>query len=122
MRYLIDANLSPRVATELTELGFDSMHVANIDLLRATDETIFQRAAQDNFVIITADTDFSALLALGHGAKPSVVQLRHISERSVDEHIAILFANLPTVLDDLDRGAIVSLSPTRLAVRDLPIS
>lgn len=31
-------------------------------------------------------------------------------------------ANLPTVSDDLESGAVVSLSPTRLAVRDLPIT
>lgn len=121
MRFLVDANLSPRVARASSDRGFESTHVADIGLLRASDEAIFERAAQDNSVIITADSDFAALLALGHGAKPSVVQLRHLSERSVDEHIDMLVANLPSVIDDLGRGAIVSLSPTRLAVRDLPI-
>lgn len=121
MKFLVDANLSPRVARTLTGRGFESTHVADIGLLTASDEAIFERAAQDNSVIITADSDFAALLALGHGAKPSVVQLRHLSERSVDEHIDMLVANLPSVIDDLGRGAIVSLSPTRLAVRDLPI-
>jgi len=32
-----------------------------------------------------------------------------------------LLANLPTIAEDLERGMVVSLSPTRLAVRDLPI-
>lgn len=36
-------------------------------------------------------------------------------------HVDPLIANLPLVSGDLARGAIVSLSPTRLAVRDLPI-
>lgn len=121
MRFLVDANLSPRVARTLTNRGFDSTHVADVGLLAADDEAIFQRAARDNAVIITADSDFAALLALSRGTKPSVVQLRHLAERSVDEHIALLAANLPSVIDDLERGAIVSLSPTRLAVRDLPI-
>jgi len=31
-------------------------------------------------------------------------------------------ANLPTVLDDLANGAIVSRGPTRMAVRRLPIA
>lgn len=37
------------------------------------------------------------------------------------QHDQLLVANLPSVVKDLERGAIVSLSPTRLAVRDLPV-
>jgi hypothetical protein len=37
-------------------------------------------------------------------------------------HVELLSANLPQIADDLDRRAIASLSPTRLAVRDLPIA
>lgn len=37
------------------------------------------------------------------------------------EHTALLVANLSAVAEDLRRGAIVSLSPSRLAVRDIPI-
>lgn len=52
---------------------------------------------------------------------PSVVHLRHVAELAPNVHLALLRANLPPILEDLDRGAIVSLSPTRMAVRDLPI-
>ena len=38
-----------------------------------------------------------------------------------DEHVKLLVANLPTIADDLERGVIVSMSPTRLAIRDLPV-
>jgi hypothetical protein len=35
--------------------------------------------------------------------------------------MGLLLANLPTIVDDLEQGVVVSLSPTRLAVGDLPI-
>jgi len=60
MRLLLDANLSPRVAQELRDAGYDVVHVADIDLLTATDAAIFERAAADGLVVVTADSDFGA--------------------------------------------------------------
>jgi hypothetical protein len=50
MRLLVDANLSPKVAAGLREAGFEAMHVADLDLLTATDDQIFDRAVDDGFV------------------------------------------------------------------------
>lgn len=61
------------------------------------------------------------MLAIAGAAQPSVVQLRDVGELAPPAHLALLVANLGTVVDDLEAGAIVSLSPTRLAVRRLPI-
>lgn len=72
-------------------------------------------------MLITADTDFSMLLAARGSAGPSVVLLRHVAELPWRDHQALLVENLPAVLADLQDGAVVSLSPTRLAVRRLPI-
>ncbi|MCA1694536.1 MAG: hypothetical protein LC749_07300 [Actinobacteria bacterium] len=52
---------------------------------------------------------------------PSVILLRRVSELSPDEHAQLLVSNLPALIEDLDRGVVVSLSPNRLAIRDLPI-
>lgn len=121
MRLLLDANLSPRVAESLRDAGFDAVHVADLDLLTATDDEIFDRAAEDGLVVVTADSDFGALLAMRRTMSPSVIHLRHVAELVAEVHTDLLVANLPQIAEDLDRGAIVSLSPTRLAVRDLPI-
>jgi predicted nuclease of predicted toxin-antitoxin system len=121
MRLLLDANLSPRVAESLRDAGFDAVHVADLDLLTATDDEIFDRAAEDGLVVVTADSDFGALLAMRRTKSPSVVHLRHVAELVAEVHTDLLVANLPQIVEDLDRGVIVSLSPTRLAVRDLPI-
>jgi len=82
--------------------------------------TIFDRAAADGDVLITADSDFTNLLAARGRWAPSVVLLRHVAELPWREHEALLVANLPAVLTELEDGAVVSLSSTRLAVRRLP--
>jgi predicted nuclease of predicted toxin-antitoxin system len=121
MRLLLDANLSPKLITALREAGYDADHVANLDMLTASDEEIFQRAATDHRTVVTADTDFSMLLALRATASPSVVLLRGVAALSWPAHATLLVANLEAVTPDLDQGAIVSLSPTRMAVRLRPL-
>jgi predicted nuclease of predicted toxin-antitoxin system len=121
VRFLLDANLSPRLVEGLASAGYDVRHVDGIGLLGATDEVIFTRAAADGDVLITADSDFSMLLAARGSAGPSVVLLRHVAELPWPVHLALLVDNLPVVLQDLEAGAVVSLGQTRLAVRRLPI-
>ncbi|MCB0970638.1 MAG: DUF5615 family PIN-like protein [Acidimicrobiales bacterium] len=121
MRLLLDANLSPRIVEPLIAAGFDAVHVGDVGLLVATDEEIFEVAADQRQVVVTADSDFGALLAMRRASSPSVVHLRHVAELPAEAHISLLVGNLELVADDLRRGAIVSLSPTRLAVRQLPV-
>lgn len=121
MRLLLDANLSPRVAAILSDVGHEATHVASIGLLAATDPQILARAAADEVVLVTAGSDFAMLLALSGASRPSVVHLRGTNELTKAAVAELLIANLPTVADNLAGGAIVSLSPTRLAVRSLPI-
>lgn len=122
MRFLLDADLSPRLVEGLLAAGCAARHVDQIGLMGASDVQIFDRAANDGDVPITADADFSMLLAARGSAGPSVVLLRHVAELPWYHHASLLVDNLPAVLTDLQDGAVVSLSPTRLAVRRLPIS
>lgn len=121
MRLLLDANLSPNLRTGLRAAGHTVVHVADADILHAADHVILAYARSEGFVIVTADSDFATILALAGAEGPSVVHLRRIAELPPAAHLRLLLANLPSVAADLDAGAIVSLSPTRLAVRHLPI-
>lgn len=89
--------------------------------MTAPDDEIFDRAASDGYVVVTADSDFGMLLALRRVTSPSVIHLRHVSELPPEDHVDLLLANVEAITDALDAGAIVSLSPTRLAIRDLPL-
>jgi predicted nuclease of predicted toxin-antitoxin system len=121
VKFLLDANLSPALAQPLRQAGHQAIHVVDADLLTAADAMILRHAADQGYAVITADSDFPTMLALHDASTPSVVHLRHINELSWQEQAELLVSNLPTVLDDLANGAIVSLSPTRMAVRRLPI-
>lgn len=121
MRLLIDANLSPSLVDGLVEAGFDALHLGDVDLLTASDAVIIEYARANDLVLVAVDSDFAAMLAIAGSAQPSVVQLRDVGELAPPAHLALLVANLGTVVGDLDAGAMVSLSPSRLAVRRLPI-
>ena len=63
MRFLLDANLSPQLLEGLRAAGYLARHVTDLGLLDAPDLAIFDQAAADGDVVITADSDFSMLLA-----------------------------------------------------------
>jgi predicted nuclease of predicted toxin-antitoxin system len=91
MRFLVDANLSPRVAAGLTSAGFDSVHVTDVGLLTASDQDILDYAAENGLVIVSADTDFGELLALSRGTiRPSAVLLRSADRLTPDQQAALL--------------------------------
>jgi predicted nuclease of predicted toxin-antitoxin system len=122
VKLLLDANLSPEVARLLNEAGHDAIHVGDIGLLSAPDPEILQAAANGERVLLTADADFGALLALGSLASPSVLLLRSADHLRPDEQAELIAANLPSISEDLERGVIASLTRERLRVRELPIA
>ena len=72
MKLLIDNALSPQIALALRESGYDAIHVRDIGLHAVPDEQVFAEAERSERVIISADTDFGALLALREVCKPVI--------------------------------------------------
>lgn len=122
MRFLVDNALSPVLATLLTEASHDALHVRTIELHRAEDTLIFERAAAEDRIIVSADTDFGALLAARTVQKPSVIQFRGPGSRRPDVLARAILSNLPQLADALENGSIVTFEPSRVRVRALPIN
>jgi predicted nuclease of predicted toxin-antitoxin system len=121
VRILVDANLSPRVAEVLGKAGYDATHVRDCGLLRAGDEQILVHAQLDGAVILSADTDFTAMLALRGLSSPSLLLLRSADHLTPDRQAELLLANLASVTAELEAGAVVTIARGRLRVRTLPI-
>jgi predicted nuclease of predicted toxin-antitoxin system len=121
MRFLIDNNLSPKLADLLADAGHDASHVRDLGLGSANDEVVLDRARLENRVLISADTDFGTLLARTGAISPSFLLIRRAANRRVAEQAVLLVANLPVVEDDLEAGAIVVIGESSLRIRRLPI-
>lgn len=76
MKLLIDMNLTRRWVEALTLAGFEAVHWSTGGPGNAPDPEIMSYARSNDLVVLTQDLDFGAILALTHGDKPSVMQIR----------------------------------------------
>jgi len=119
VKFLVDMNLSPRWAILLTAEGLHAIHWSSIGRSDTPDDEILAYARVNDYVILTKDLDFGTMLATLQDGKPSVVQLRMEvlrPEPLIDRVSGLLLQ----VANDLEEGAIFTISKDRARLRKLP--
>jgi predicted nuclease of predicted toxin-antitoxin system len=75
MKLLIDENLSPHLARMLADVYPGSMHLEDCGLSSSSDDEIWNFALENQFAIVTKDSDFSSRIVLAESA-PKIIWLR----------------------------------------------
>ena len=114
-------NLAPRWVAALAVAGIEAKHWSSVGDLTAADEQIMAWAATEDYVVLTHDLDFGAILAASHGIKPSVVQIR-ADNVNPDGIAGKVIAALRQLDAELAAGALVTVDPVRTRLRILPIT
>jgi predicted nuclease of predicted toxin-antitoxin system len=120
MKVLVDMNLSPDWARFLGEAGFEAVYWSKVGSKTATDSELMQWAAENAYIVLTADLDFGAILAATHGTKPSVVQVRGdlLSPHAIGSAVA---RALRQARQELLDGALISIDAVHARLRILPL-
>lgn len=80
----------------------------------------YEPVPEVGYVILTSDLDFGTILAVTHGEKPSVVQLRsdNLSHENIGKQVIDALRQLTV---ELEGGALVTVDTERTRLRILPL-
>ena len=86
MKLLFDENLSPQLVARLSDLFPSSLHVRTVGLQGANDPLIWTLAEENDYVIVSKDSDMHDLSLL-RGSPPKVIWIRlgNCSTRQVEQ-------------------------------------
>jgi predicted nuclease of predicted toxin-antitoxin system len=100
MKLLFDHNLSPRLVGLLRDLFPESQHVSELGMDQDDDRTIWDYAAQHQFIVVTRDSDYNDLSML-LGFPPKVIWIRR--GNCSTQAIETLLRNSERIIQEFDR-------------------
>ena len=120
IKILIDMNLPPKWVKIFIAEGWEAVHWSDVGAIDAQDQVILKWAKNNDFIVFTHDLDFGALLAAGGTEGPSVIQIR--TQNVTPEAIGKLVTDaIHQFMEELVRGALISVTPRRSRARILPL-
>ncbi|MGA9378363.1 MAG: DUF5615 family PIN-like protein [Phormidium sp.] len=120
MKLLLDQGLPLSAAALLRDVGIDTIHVGEIGLSAAEDAEIIQKAREEERIVVTLDADFHTLLALDEAISPSVIRIR-IERLRAQALTQLLLRVISECEEELERGAAVTVEPSKIRIRCLPL-
>ena len=120
MNFLVDQPVSPVLAEWLRNNGHDAFHLRERGLACSRDEDIFALASAENRIIVTADLDFSRILALSGREGPGLILFRagNITDLQM---LSLLKSVLQSVPADRLQRSVVVVDGRRMRIAPLPL-
>lgn len=103
VKFIVDAQLPPALASALRDAGYDVQAVREIGLRDAEDSEIWAYALENHAGIITKDQDFADRSIMAQGTPVIIVWLR-IGNTSNQALLSWLLPLWPTILDRIESG------------------
>lgn len=114
MRFLVDECTGPRVAQWLREQGHDVFSVYE-EARGSDDDSIIQKACDENWILITNDKDFGEKVFRGQHSHHGIVFLR-LGDNRASNKIEVISKLLGAYSDKLaDQFVVVTESRVRFA-------
>ena len=120
MKILLDMNIPLKYAALLANRGIDAIRWSDIGAPSASDIEIMAYARENNYIVLTCDLDFSAILSATHELQPSVAQIR-ASVLHAKEAVDLISLALLQNADEMEKGAILSIDLKKARLRLLPL-
>jgi len=120
MKILLDMNIPHRYAALFTSKSITTLRWSDVGVSNATDMEIMEYASANDFIVMTCDLDFSAILSITHKYKPSVVQIRG-SVINAENAVDVIVAAILQSADNLKKVAILSIDDRNARLRLLPL-
>ena len=120
MKFLADVGVSLSTVASLREAGYNAVHLREENLHRLPDESILEKALQEERIVLTFDLDFGDLLAIEGHHFPSVIIFR-LQNQTPSSVTPKLFNVLSKQSQELEAGAIIIVEDTRYRLRRPPI-
>lgn len=119
MRFLLDAQLPPRLARQLASGGHDVVHTSELpDGNRTSDAEIARSADAEDRVVVTKDSDFRD----GHLLRSTPRRLLIVATGNIsnDDLLALFSEHLDAIVAALHDAGFVELRPDQLVVHEKP--
>ena len=120
MKVLLDMNIPLKYAALLEKRDVEVLRWSDVGAPNAADSEIMEYARINGFVVLTCDLDFSTILSVTHELKPSVAQIR-ASLLHAEKAADLITAALLQYVDELNKGAIISIDVRKTRLRLLPL-
>ena len=113
MKFLIDAQLPRRLATELKQAGFEATHTLELlDGNRTTDQALINLSISAQSVLVTKDSDFVQSFLLKH--EPWKLLLVSTGNISNDDLMSLFHMNTSQIAESFKTFDFVELNRTNL--------